>query len=165
MLVNSGYSYLSLPTGLYIFITTSVSNLIYNTLVTQVCSMALWQGRAKRKSTGGRLSLHRGKKRFEIGRELQEVKVGGTTKKTARARGGRRKNRLLMAEFVSITDPKSGKSSSSKIIEVVENSANPNYVRQNIITKGSIIETEKGKAKVTSRPGQHGVVNAVLVAD
>ena len=61
--------------------------------------------------------------------------------------------------------PKSGKSSASKIIEVVENSANPNYVRQNIITKGSIIETEKGKAKVTSRPGQHGVVNAVLVAD
>ena len=56
--------------------------------------MALWQGRAKRKSTGGRLSLHRGKKRFEIGRELQEVKVGSTTKKTARARGGRRKNRL-----------------------------------------------------------------------
>ena len=99
------------------------------------------------------MSQHRGKKRFEIGRELQDAKVGGTTKKTARARGGGRKNRLLRAEFVSITDPKSGKSSSSKIIAVVENRANPNYVRQNIITKGSIIETEKGKAKVTSRPG------------
>ena len=111
------------------------------------------------------MSQHRGKKRFEIGRELQDAKVGGTTKKTARARGGGRKNRLLRAEFVSITDPKSGKSSSSKIIAVVENRANPNYVRQNIITKGSIIETEKGKAKVTSRPGQHGVVNAVLVTD
>jgi len=129
------------------------------------CSMALWQGRAKRKSTGGRLSPHRGKKRFEIGRELQQAKIGVATRKIARARGGGRKNRLLMAEYVSITDPKSGKSSSFKIIEVVENSANPNYVRQNIITKGSIIETEKGKAKVTSRPGQHGVVNAVLVAD
>ena len=49
------------------------------------------------------------------------------------------------------------------LLEVIENSANPNYVRQNIITKGSVIETEKGKAKVTSRPGQHGVVNAVLI--
>ena len=68
-------------------------------------------------------------------------------------------------ENVSLTNPKSGKSSSTKIVEVVENSANPNYVRQNIITKGSIIETEKGKAKVTSRPGQHGVVNAVLIVD
>ena len=65
--------------------------------------------------------------------------------------------------MVSVTDPNSGKSFSSKILEVVENTANPNYVRQNIITKGSVIQTEKGKAKVTSRPGQHGVVNAVLI--
>jgi small subunit ribosomal protein S8e len=50
-------------------------------------------------------------------------------------------------------------------LAVIENTANPNYVRQNIITKGSIIGTEKGNAKVTSRPGQHGVVNAVLMAD
>ena len=147
------------------FITTAVLNLIYNSLVAHDCNMALWQGRAKRKATGGRLSLHRGKKRFEIGRELQHAKVGEVTKKTARARGGGRKNRLLRAEYASITNPESGKSSSSKIIAVVENSANPNYVRQNIITKGSIIETEKGRARVTSRPGQHGVVNAVLVAD
>ena len=127
--------------------------------------MALWQGKAKRKPSGGRLSAHRGKKRSEIGRELQQAKVGGVTKKTARARGGGRKNRLLRVENVSLTNPKSGKSLSTKIVEVVENSANPNYVRQNIITKGSIIETEKGRAKVTSRPGQHGVVNAVLIVD
>ena len=63
-----------------------------------------------------------------------------------------------------MTDPKSGKSFNSKILDVVENTANPNYVRQNIITKGSVIETEKGRAMVTSRPGQHGVVNAVLVS-
>lgn len=127
--------------------------------------MALWQGKSKRRSTGGRISRHRGKKRSEIGRELQQAKVGGFTKKVARARGGGRKDRLLRTEYASITDPKSGSSSSIKIIEVIENSANPNYVRQNIITKGSIIQTEKGKAKVTSRPGQHGVVNAVLVSD
>ena len=69
----------------------------------------------------------------------------------------------MKTESVSLTDPKSGKTSVSKILEVVENAANPNYVRQNIITKGSIISTEKGNAKVTSRPGQHGVVSAVLM--
>ena len=127
--------------------------------------MALWQGKAKRKSTGGRLSSHRGKKRFDIGRELQQAKVGSVTKKSARARGGGKKDRLLRAEIASLTDPKSGKTSSSKIVEVVENQANPNYVRQNIITKGSIVETEKGRARVTSRPGQHGVVSAVLIID
>ena len=125
--------------------------------------MALWQGKSKRKSTGGRLAGSRSKKRFEIGRELQQAKIGELTRKVARARGGGRKDRLLRTEQASVTDPKSGKSFTSKILEVIENTANPNYVRQNIITKGSVIETDKGKAKVTSRPGQHGVVNAVLI--
>ena len=125
--------------------------------------MALWQGKSKRKSTGGRLASSRSKKRFEIGRELQQAKIGEVTKKVARARGGGRKDRLLRTEQASVTDPKSGKSFNSKILEVIENTANPNYVRQNIITKGAVIEPEKGKATVTSRPGQHGVVNAVLL--
>ena len=127
--------------------------------------MALWQGKSKRKPTGGRLAAHSSKKRSEIGRELQQVKIGVLTKKVARTRGGTRKDRLLKTDIASITDPKSGKNYSSKILAVIENTANPNYVRQNIITKGSIIGTEKGNAKVTSRPGQHGVVNAVLMAD
>ena len=50
-----------------------------------------------------------------------------------------------------------------KLLNVIENSANPNYVRRNIITKGAIVETELGHAKVTSRPGQDGVVNGVIV--
>ena len=125
--------------------------------------MALWQGKSKRRATGGRISPHRGKKRSEIGRELQQAKVGSLTKKVARARGGGRKERLLRTEYAAVTDPKSGSTSNSKIVEVLENMANPNYVRQNIITKGSVIQTEKGKAQVTSRPGQHGVVSAVLV--
>mgnify|MGYP006167628917 FL=1 len=127
--------------------------------------MALWQGKSKRKPTGGRLSAHRSKKRSEIGNELQQAKIGELTRKVARSRGGTSKNRLLRTDMASVTDPKSGKSYSSKILAVIENAANPNYVRQNIITKGSIIGTEKGNAKVTSRPGQHGVVNAVLMAD
>ena len=127
--------------------------------------MALWQGKSKRKPTGGRLAAHRSKKRSEIGSELQQAKIGELTRKVARSRGGTRKNRLLRTDMASVTDPKSGKSYSSKILAVIENTANPNYVRQNIITKGSIIGTEKGNAKVTSRPGQHGVVNAVLMAD
>ena len=94
--------------------------------------MALWQGKSKRKPTGGRLAAHRSKKRSEIGRELQQVKIGDLTKKVARSRGGTRKDRLLKTDMASVTDPKSGKSYSSKILAVIENTANPNYVRQNI---------------------------------
>ena len=60
-------------------------------------------------------------------------------------------------------DSKTGKSSKVKIKSVVENPADMHFVRRNIITKGAIIETEKGKAKVTSRPSQDGIVNAVLI--
>jgi small subunit ribosomal protein S8e len=31
------------------------------------------------------------------------------------------------------------------------------------VTKGAVIETGEGRARVTSRPGQTGQVNAVLV--
>jgi len=33
------------------------------------------------------------------------------------------------------------------------------------MTKGSVIDTEFGKAVITSRPGQDGVVNAVIVQE
>ena len=51
----------------------------------------------------------------------------------------------------------------SKIIKVLENDTNSDYKRRGVITKGAILETEEGKCRVVSRPGQHGVVNALLV--
>ena len=35
--------------------------------------------------------------------------------------------------------------------------------RENVVTKSSVILVEGGKARVTSRPGQDGVVNAVFL--
>ncbi len=72
------------------------------------------------------------------------------------------KVRLAAAEYATITDQGTGKSSKSKILRVVRNPANIDYQRRGVITKGAIISTEAGEARVTSRPGQHGVVNAVL---
>jgi len=51
------------------------------------------------------------------------------------------------------------------IEDVVENDANPNYIRRNIITKGAVIETSEGRARVRSRPGQTGQVTAVLLEE
>jgi len=64
---------------------------------------------------------------------------------------------------VNVVDTKKNKVLKTKVVQVIENPANPHYVRRNIITKGAIIETEIGNARVTSRPGQHGVLNAVLL--
>ena len=46
---------------------------------------------------------------------------------------------------------------------VSENAADPNYVRRNIMTKGAVVETDKGLVRITSRPGSHGVINGVLI--
>jgi len=62
-----------------------------------------------------------------------------------------------------VSDPKTGVAKKAKIIRVLETPANREYARRNIIVKGSIIETTEGKAVVTSRPGQDGVVNAILI--
>jgi small subunit ribosomal protein S8e len=125
--------------------------------------VALWQGKSKKRYTGGRLVRSRGKRRFEIGSEAHPAVLGQPSKKFMRTRGANRKQRALAANEVNITDPKTHKTVKTRIITVVENPANPHYVRRNIITKGTVVETEMGNVRITSRPGQHGVINGVLV--
>lgn len=122
-----------------------------------------WQGESRRKSTGGRLHRNRKKRAHEAGRPAADTIIGETRRRTIRTHGGSKKLRLLRAEFANVADPKSGTTKTVKIITVKENPANPFYARRNITTKGAIIETELGNAVVTSRPGQEGIVNAVLV--
>jgi len=65
--------------------------------------------------------------------------------------------------YATVSDRSSGKAQKVKIETVEENGANPNYVRRNLLTKGAIIRTEIGRARIVSRPGQDGVINAVLI--
>ena len=126
--------------------------------------MALWQGRSNRKITGGRYRPNRKKLRREISRELQFSGIGTRRVKQARTRGDNRKYSLLSDNVANVLDPETHISKRAKVITVVENSANPNYVRRNLLTKGAIVETDAGYAKITSRPGQEGILNAVKVS-
>ncbi len=127
--------------------------------------MALWQGRSRRKPTGGLYRPARKKRKFEIGREQQYAFLGTEKLKLYRTRGRSQKVRMLKAEFANVIDPKSGKTTKEKIVTVKENPSNPHFVTRNIITRGAVIQTGAGLAKVTSRPGQDGVINAVLVGE
>jgi len=120
-------------------------------------------GRAHRKPTGGLLNKNRKKFKRDIGRDFLHVKIGTPKKKIIKAYGGNQKIVAMSVETANVMDPHTNKVSKSKIITVKENPANPHYVRMNIITKGAVIETEAGLARVTSRPGQHGQINAVLI--
>ena|SRR5579863_2497449 len=125
--------------------------------------MGIWQGRSRRKRTGGRLRPIRKKRRFEIGRELQHATLGAGTVKRYRVRGANEKLRILTATTVNVFDPSTRKMQVAKIVTVRENPANANYVQRNIITRGAILETELGLVQVRSRPGQDGVLNGVRV--
>ena len=80
-----------------------------------------------------------------------------------RVRAGHLKQVILSANQISVSDPQ-GKTTKTEILNVVENPANPNLVRRNIITKGCVVETPLGKVRVTSRPGQGGSLSGMMVA-
>ncbi len=127
--------------------------------------MAISQHKSNQSPSGAKYKDSRKKKQYELGSSPTHTKVGETKGKKSRKMGGSDKRRLLAANTANLLDPQTGKSTKVKILTVVGNPANRYFVRRNIITKGSIINTEKGKAKVTSRPGQEGTVNAVLVKE
>ena len=119
--------------------------------------MVFWHLKSKRKKTGGRLKRNRKKKKYERGGYFIPTKIGETRIKKNRVRGGNIKLKLLRAEYVNVDGQK------LKILEVLENKANSKFEREKIITRGAIVSTEKGKVKITSRPGQHGILNGVFV--
>jgi len=120
-----------------------------------------FQGRSTRKRTGGRRRDFRKKKKHELGHESTETRLGDVKRKTVDARGNTSKVRAVEAATASVAT--NGDVVAAEIEDVVENPSNPNYVRRNIVTKGAIVETSEGRARVTSRPGQDGQINAVLV--
>ena len=125
--------------------------------------MAISQGKSTRSPSGARNVSNRGKRKSELGRDPAETRVDDKNLRKIRTRGGNEKLRLAAANKINLTDVKTGKTQITDILGVIENTANPNSVRRNIITKGAVVETPEGNAKVTSRPGQDGVVNGILI--
>jgi len=124
--------------------------------------MAWHSGLKKRKKTGGKKRAYRTKRLHEAGRHPVETVRGETTRKIEMGRSGGRKVKLESAEYVNVSDPSTGRTERLEILGVVGNPANVDYNRRGVITKGVIIRTENGLAKIVSRPGQDGVLNAVV---
>ncbi len=123
--------------------------------------MSIWQAKSKRKFTGGRITQARKKLKRELGRESTFTVIGEVSKKKVRCLGGTEKMKLMKNDYSNLLTKEGYKK--TKITSVADNPANRHFVRRSIITKGAIINTELGKARVTSRPGQDGIINAVLI--
>jgi len=125
--------------------------------------MARSQWRSKRKYTGKKYKHFRKKRKRELERPPINTEIGSEKKKKQRVMGGNTKLKLFSSVYANVTDLSNNKTSKVKILKFESNEASKDLNRRHILTKGAVIETELGKAKITSRPGQHGLLNAVLI--
>ena len=114
------------------------------------------------KITGGIRHPLKTRQKFDIDRYPNEALVGDQETATRKTRGNNRKTAIKTANVVNVILA-DGKIKSSKIVRVLENQTNNDYQRRGVITKGAIVETEDGKCKILSRPGQDGTLNGTLL--
>jgi small subunit ribosomal protein S8e len=125
--------------------------------------MVIIHGKSGKKSTGGRFKNTQPKRLHQRGSAPTHTKITDVHRKMVPTKGGGFKAKMFASDKVNLFDPKEKKYSIETIKTVTENPADRHFVRHNILTRGAVITTSKGKARVTSRPGQEGAVNAVLV--
>ncbi len=114
-----------------------------------------------RKISGGRYINQRKKRLYEIPGQKRTLKLGELKRKSKRVTGGNRKTFVLAIKTVNVQAK--GKIQPAEITNVLETPSNKFLARQNIITKGTIVETALGKVRITNRPTQEGVLNGILV--
>ena len=122
-----------------------------------------YHAKSLKKPTGGIRRREHKKKKKELGRRPPLTKIGSIKRVKIRVLGGNNKIRLLKTDLANVYDPKSKKTKKSRILDVLSNPAHHQFAKMKVLTKGAIIDTEIGEAEITSRPGQVGVVDAVLI--
>jgi small subunit ribosomal protein S8e len=115
---------------------------------------------------GRKIKLHlMKKKRSDLGSDPRKPKLSDSDeegRENVRTRGGGEKTVTNRVKFVNVSMP-DGKTKKIQIKLVGDNTANKDFRRENVLSLGGLLDTELGKVKVTSRPSQDGVVNAVLL--
>ncbi len=125
--------------------------------------MARSQARSRRKYTGKKYKHFRKKRKRELERPTINTLIDTEKKKKQRTMGGNVKLKLFSTKFINVTDLSNNKTSKLEILRYESNSASKDLNRRHVLTKGAIVETKLGKAKVSSRPGQHGVLNGIII--
>ena len=119
---------------------------------------------ATSKITGGRRHPLRVRRKYEIDRYPNEALTAAQVTITRKVRRKNNKTALKTIDFVNLA-AEGAKVKKTKILKVLENPTNNDYQRRGVITKGAILETQEGKCRVVSRPGQNGIVNAILIKE
>lgn len=116
----------------------------------------------KQKKTGGKKRAYRTKRLFDQGRHPVESTLDTQERKKVTGRSRTPKTKIVHTDQVNVSNPNTGLTERLEILEVISNPAKADYNRRRVITKGAIIRTERGLAKIVSRPGQDGALNAIV---
>jgi small subunit ribosomal protein S8e len=116
-----------------------------------------------KKVSGGKYNKRRKKKLHERPGQKRIVKLGDEKGKRKRVNGGVLKDFMLKVKFINVKTKEKGKGKKMEIKNVIETPSNRFLARQNVITKGTIVETEIGKVRVTNRPSQESMANGILL--
>jgi len=98
--------------------------------------------RHKRSHTGAKRSHYRKKRKFNLGRQAANTKLGPKRIHTVRVRGGNKKFRAMRLETGSFSWGSESISRKARIVAVVYNASNNELVRTNTLVKGAVIQVD-----------------------
>ncbi|MHA1610543.1 MAG: 30S ribosomal protein S8e [Promethearchaeota archaeon] len=127
--------------------------------------MVQYQERSRRNSTGAKIKKAHKKRKNRMGRNPIETKIGSERKKIVRTRGANIKIKAYASDMINVTNRSENTTSRVAIKGLEKNTSSVDYQRRSILTKGAIVETELGLVRISSRPGQSGQINGILVEE
>ncbi len=117
----------------------------------------------KRKHTGGLIKHTRSRRSDEKDTFSVDTLLGDHSVRIKSSRGGNIKVSLVSDNSVNVIDKSTNTIKKTSINRVLKNPSNRDYERRGVITRGAILDTELGKVRVLSRPGQTGIINGILI--
>ena len=119
----------------------------------------------KRKHTGGLIKHTRSRRSDEKDSFSVDTLLGDHSIRVKNSRGGNIKVSLVSDNSVNVIDKSNNSIKKVAITRVLKNPSNRDYERRGVITRGAILDTELGKVRVLSRPGQSGIINGILISE
>ncbi|CAM9024569.1 hypothetical protein WICANDRAFT_97044 [Wickerhamomyces anomalus NRRL Y-366-8] len=103
--------------------------------------------RHKRAATGAKRAQFRKKRKFELGRQGANTKIGTKRIHSVRTRGGNQKFRALRVETGNFSWASEGVARKTRIVGVVYHPSNNELVRTNTLTKSAIVQIDAAPFK------------------
>merc|ERR1712228_6590 len=98
--------------------------------------------RHKRRLTWGKRKIHQKKRKYEMGRQPSNTKLGTKRIHLIRCRGGNIKRRGIRLDHGNFSWGSENRSFSSRIIDVVYNASNNELVRTKTLVKNCIVQID-----------------------